>query len=164
MYGSRNDREGTEIGMYYMAIAKNQDVEPAVKFMERAGMEVAQEEIESGKFILLKDDVHSIKGMIGIETCGEYGLLRSFLFLPEAHAQVPALFETMLAIAREQGVEQVFLVSNKQQAKAFFEALQFTSCHTDEVPDKVKESPVVEKVCTMDNIYFMSRHLSRQKA
>ncbi|WP_455663231.1 GNAT family N-acetyltransferase [Pradoshia sp.] len=147
-----------------MAIAKNQDIELAVKFMERAGMEVSQEEIESGKFILLKDDEHSIKGMIGIEACGEFGLLRSFLFVPEAHSQVPALFEAMLAIAREQGVEQVFLVSNKQQAMAFFEALQFIPCLREELPEKVKDSPVVEKVCTMKDIYFMSRHLSVLKA
>ncbi len=159
MYGSRNDREGTEIGMYYMAIAKNQDIELAVRFMEQAGMEVAEEEVESGKFILLKDEDHLIKGIIGLESCGEYGLLRSFLFLPEAHAQVPALFEAMLAIAREHGVEQVFLVSNKQQARAFFEALQFMPCQCEQLPGKVKDSPVVEKVCTIKDVYFMSRHL-----
>lgn len=144
-----------------MAIAKNQDVDPAIRFMERAGMEAAVDEIENGNFILLKDDVHSIKGMIGIEICGEFGLLRSFLFMPEAYSQVPALFEAMLAIAGEQGVKQVFLVSNKQQAMAFFEALQFIPCHGEELPKEVKDSPVVEKVCTMKDVYFMSRRLSR---
>jgi len=147
------------VGMYYLAIAKNQDIEPAIRFMERAGMEAAEEEIENGKFILLKDGAHSIKGIIGIEACEEFGLLRSFLFLPEAHSQVPAMFEAMLAIAREQGVEQVFLVSNKQKAMAFFEAMQFVPCRGEDLPDKVKDSPVVEKVCTMKDVYFMSRHL-----
>ena len=145
--------------MFYIAIAKNQDIKPAVRFMEQAGMEVTEEEVENGKFILLKDGEHLIKGMIGLESYGEYGILRSFLFLPEAYAQVPALFEAMLAIAREHGVEQVFLVSNKQQARAFFEALQFMPHLREQLPCKVKDSPVVEKVCTMKGVYFMSRHL-----
>lgn len=145
--------------MYYMSISKERDVEQVQQFTNKAGLEAEAADIQAGKFVLLKDEKGDLLGLIGLEMCGEYGLLRSFAFLPESQAQVPALFETILAIAKESGAKQVFLASNKFQAVSFFEALQFEKWGIKQLPDRLLKSPLVEKVCTMNEVYFMSRRI-----
>ncbi len=144
--------------MYYISISKSIDIEAIERFAAPQGVELHHSDIRSGKIILLKED-DSIKGMIGLEPCGEYGLLRSFLFKTEAQAQVPALFETILALAKEKGMKKIFLISNKLQAIGFFEALQFERVDNQDVPENLKDSPVVEKVWTMEEAYMMERAL-----
>ncbi len=144
--------------MYYISISKSDDIEAIEQFIKTQELEVSHADICSGKFILLKDK-NLLKGMIGLEPCGEYGLLRSFLFVPEAQAQVPALFETILALAKEKGLRKIFLISNKLQALGFFEALQFERVDDREIPKQLKNSQAVEKVWTMKETYFMKRAL-----
>lgn len=144
--------------MYYISISKSVDIETIEQFIKTQGLELNHTDICSGKFILLKEE-DSLKGMIGLEPCGEYGVLRSFLFVPEAQAQVPALFATVLALAKEKGLKKIFLISNKLQALGFFEALQFERVNDREIPDLVKNSEVVDKVWTMKEAYFMERAL-----
>ena len=79
------------------------------QFVEKQGLELNHQDIRAGKFILWKEE-GSVKGMIGMEPCGEYGLLRSLVFKPEAQAQVPALFETIMALAKEKGMKKIFLI------------------------------------------------------
>ena len=144
--------------MYYISISKSTDVEAIKQFAVPQGVELHHHDVSSGKFILLKEE-GSIKGMIGLEPCGEYGLLRSFLFKEEAQAQVPALFETILALAKEKGLKKIFLISNKLQALGFFEALQFERVNSQEIPQDIRNSSVVEKVWTIDEVFIMERAL-----
>lgn len=144
--------------MYYLSISKSTDIEGIERFAAPQGVELHYEDISSGKFVLLKEE-GSIKGMIGLEPCGDYGVLRSFLFKEEAQAQVPALFETILALAKEKGLKKIFLISNKLQALGFFEALQFERVKNGEIPKDVRDSSVVEKVWTISETYIMERAL-----
>ena len=144
--------------MYYISISKSEDIEAIERFVETQGLELNHQDIRTGKFILLKEE-GSVKGMIGMEPCGEYGLLRSFLFKPEAQAQVPALFETILALAKEKGMKKIFLISNKLQALGFFEALQFERINSREIPNDIRESSTVDKVWTIQGAYVMERVL-----
>ena len=144
--------------MYYISISKSFDIEAIERFVETRELELNHSDISAGKFILLKEE-GSVKGMIGMESCGEYGLLRSFLFRPEAQAQVPALFETILALAKEKGMKKIFLISNKLQARGFFEALQFERVNSREIPNDLRDSSIVEKVWTIQEAYVMERVL-----
>ena len=134
------------------------DIDAMERFVETQGLDLNHQDIRAGKFILLKDE-GSVKGMIGMEPCGEYGLLRSFLFKPEAQAQVPALFETILALAKEKGMKKIFLISNKLQAIGFFEALQFERVNSREIPDDLRDSSAVDKVWAIKEAYVMERVL-----
>ena len=144
--------------MYYISISKGSDIEQVERFVEAHNLELNHDEIRDGKFILLKEE-SDVKGMIGLESYGEYGLLRSFLFRPEARVQIPALFETILALAKEKGLKKIFLISNKRQALGFFEALQFERINNREFPEDLKTSAFVEKVWTINEAYVMERAL-----
>ena len=134
------------------------DADAMEQFVEKQGLELNHQDISAGKFILLKEE-GSVKGMIGMEPCGEYGLLRSLVFKPEAQAQVPALFETIMALAKEKGMKKIFLISNKLQAIGFFEALQFERVNSREIPNDIRDSSVVDKVWTIKETYVMERAL-----
>ena len=144
--------------MYYISISKSLDIEAIERFVEAQELDLNHSDISAGKFILLKEEGF-VKGMIGMEPCGEYGLLRSFLFKPDAQAQVPALFETIMALAKEKGMKKIFLISNKLQALGFFEALQFERVSNREIPDDIRNSSSVEKVWTIKEAYVMERVL-----
>ena len=144
--------------VYYISISRSFDIGAVEQFVKAQNLELNHGDISDGKFILLKEE-GIVKGMIGLEPCGEYGLLRSFLFKPEAQAQIPALFETILALAKEKRLKKIFLISNKLQALGFFEALQFERINSREIPEDLRTSSIVEKVWTINEAYVMERAL-----
>jgi N-acetylglutamate synthase-like GNAT family acetyltransferase len=134
-----------------------QDLGKLREFLERAGLGtegLTEETIEY--FLLLEDEDGTIKGTLGMETFLGNGMLRSLVVSPgQAEKDIYLLINQMMKLAKDKGLERVFLATNKGGALAFFELLGFQMVNQEELPVPLLESEHIRQVLNVDNSLFL---------
>ena len=98
--------------------ANKEDLGSLIAFLARAGLGtdgLTEETIDY--FLLLEQEDGSLKGSLGMEAFTEFGLLRSLVVSPgQAEKEIFVLFDQMVQLAKEKGMNGLFLATNKNVA------------------------------------------------
>jgi N-acetylglutamate synthase-like GNAT family acetyltransferase len=133
------------------------DLEGLREFLTRANLGCdGLTEDTVGTFLLLEDETGALKGSLGMEVFGEFGLLRSLVVSAgQAEKEIFVLFDQMVALAKEKGLAGLFLATNKGAALPFFELLGFEKIGRGELPVAFYQSEHIRQVLNVDNSLFL---------
>jgi N-acetylglutamate synthase-like GNAT family acetyltransferase len=127
------------------------------EFLSRANLGtegLTEETIEY--FLLLETEAGALKGTLGMEAFAEYGLLRSLVVTPgQAEKEIFVLFDQMVQLAKEKGMNGLFLATNKSVALPFFELMGFQRVDREELPTEFYHSDHIRHVLNVDNSLFL---------
>jgi N-acetylglutamate synthase-like GNAT family acetyltransferase len=102
---------------------------------------------ESLAGFLVAESGKEIVGVVGLEHCGRYGLLRSTAVAPEWRGKHIAkqLVEQVIARAEAQGIHALYLLTTT--AERYFPSFGFTVTPRDTVPDPIKATEEFREAC-----------------
>lgn len=110
-------------------------------------------------FLFYEGEDGRIAATLGIEPIGEIGLLRSLVMTAGVgEKEILMLLEQMLLLARDRGLTDLYLASNKESSFLLFTLLGFKPRDSRNLPDKLLGSTHVQHILSVDNCYFL--HLS----
>ena len=97
-------------------------------------------------FLVAESDTQ-IVGVVGLERCGGYGLLRSTAVAPEWRGKHVArrLVEQIIARAEAQGVQSLYLLTTT--AERYFPSFGFTVTTRESVPEPVRATEEFREAC-----------------
>ncbi|WP_321530689.1 arsenic resistance N-acetyltransferase ArsN2 [uncultured Desulfuromonas sp.] len=86
-------------------------------------------------------------GVGGFESCGNYGLVRSFAVSPEfkGHGIAKSLFQMVYDLALEQGKESLYLLTTT--ASDYFKKLGFSECVRSNCPEPITCTKQFSELC-----------------
>jgi len=137
--------------------AKREDLDSISEFLSRAklGTDGLNEETIN-YFLLLENEDGTIRGSLGMEQFGECGLLRSLVVSPgQADKEIFMLFDQMVQLAKETGMNSLFLATNKSIALPFFELMGFQKVERADLPAEFYQSEHILQVLNVDNSLFL---------
>jgi len=145
MSGGLDIREATE-----------RDLPVAIDMLIRAGLPT--QDLSSQHLALVAEGEAGIRGVIGLEPCGDAALLRSLVVAPDARGEgVGCLLVTSLELlARERGIHELWLLTI--DADAFFSTLKFRVRPRDAAPQAIRASEEFSALCPGDAV-LMSKAL-----
>ena len=102
---------------------------------------------ESLRGFLVAETDAGIVGVVGMERCGRYGLLRSTAVVPEWRGRHVAkqLVERVIAQAEAQGIHALYLLTTT--AERYFPSFGFHVTTRDGVPDDIKATGEFREAC-----------------
>jgi amino-acid N-acetyltransferase len=102
---------------------------------------------ESLNGFLVAESENQIVGVVGLERCGNYGLLRSTAVAPEWRGRNVArrLVEQIIARAEAQNVRALYLLTTT--AERYFPSFGFTVTTRDSVPEPIKATEEFREAC-----------------
>lgn len=137
--------------------AGKEDLGRLKEFLTRAnlGLDGLTEETV-GCFLLLENEDGELRGSLGMEAFGEFGLLRSLVVSPgQAQKEILVLFDRMVQLAKEKGMQSLFLATNKSAALTFFELMGFVRIGRGDLPLEFYTSEHIRHVLNVDNSLFL---------
>ncbi|MED3561677.1 hypothetical protein [Bacillus xiapuensis] len=137
--------------------ANKQDLEKLREFLIKANLGTDGITDETVEYFLLLEDVDGeLKGTLGIEAYEGFGLLRSLVVTPgQAEKEIFILVEQMMKLAKEKGMESLFLATNKHAALPFFNLLGFQETERAELPSQMNSSEHIRNIINVDNSIFL---------
>ncbi|MEH7011215.1 hypothetical protein V7087_10360 [Neobacillus niacini] len=137
--------------------ANKEDLGSLREFLTKANLGcdgLTEETVEF--FLLLEDEDGTIKGTLGMEVFAEGGLLRSLVVSPgQAEKDIVLLITQMMQLAKEKGLRNLFLATNKGVALPFFELLGFERVERDQLPAEIYRLEHIRHVFNVDNSLFL---------
>ncbi|MCM3567198.1 GNAT family N-acetyltransferase [Neobacillus mesonae] len=133
------------------------DLEPLKDFLVKAdlGTDGLTDETVSS-FLILENENSEIKGTLGMEVFQKDGLLRSLVLSPgQAEQEIFVLFDQMVKFAKGQGMDRLFLATNKAVTVPFFELMGFKKMEPSELPDEFYDSEHIQHILNVDNSLFL---------
>lgn len=102
---------------------------------------------ESLSGFLVAESEQEIVGVVGLEHCGRYGLLRSTAVAPEWRGKHIAkqLVEQVIARAEAQGIHALYLLTTT--AERYFPSFGFTVTPRDSVPEPIRATEEFREAC-----------------
>ncbi|WP_066072989.1 GNAT family N-acetyltransferase [Neobacillus soli] len=137
--------------------ANSQDLSRLREFLSRAKLGTDGLTMDTiNYFLLLETEDGTLKGSLGMEAMTEFGLLRSLVVTPgQAEKEIFILFDQMVQLAKEKGLQGLFLATNKSAALPFFELLGFQVVGREELPTEFYHSEHIRHVLNVDNSLFL---------
>ncbi|MEA3321274.1 MAG: hypothetical protein U9Q88_14800 [Bacillota bacterium] len=132
-------------------------------FLRRANITIVDLENKIEDFIILEEENEGICGTIGIEEYGNAGLLRSLVIGPAVKQfQLLQMFEHTQQHARKKGLEQLYLVTNKNNFIQFFELLNFYPQPIHTAPQTMLASDFFQEITQQEGCTLMVCELRGQ--
>ncbi|KPB05802.1 GNAT family N-acetyltransferase [Bacillus sp. CHD6a] len=132
-------------------------------FLRRANINIVDLEDKIEDFIILEEENEGICGTIGIEEYGNAGLLRSLVIGPSVKQfQLLQMFEHTQQHARKKGLEQLYLVTNKNNFIQFFELLNFYPQPIHNAPQTMLASDFFQEITQQEGCTLMVCELKGQ--
>lgn len=137
--------------------ASKEDLNGLREFLTRANLGcegLTEETVEF--FLLLEDESGQILGTLGMEVFAECGLLRSLVVSKgQAEKDIVLLITQIMQLAKEKGLRDLFLATNKGVAMPFFELLGFEKVARDQLPVEMFSLEHIRHVFNVDNSLFL---------
>jgi amino-acid N-acetyltransferase len=126
--------------------AKKSDLPDVLRLLERHQLPLADVDNHIDTMVVARNDGRVV-GVAGLELYAEGALLRSVAVDPALQGQRLGhqLTESALAMAREHGVENVFLLTTT--AEGFFPKFGFAPIQRNDVPASVQSSVEFQSAC-----------------
>jgi N-acetylglutamate synthase-like GNAT family acetyltransferase len=140
--------------------ANHEDTKNLVSFLQKANIstEGVAETIDS--FLIMEDNGGQIKATIGIEPLGNIGLLRSLVMTANTNENnLFQLLEQTFLLARDKGMAELYLATNKLGAMKFVQLLGFQQIEKELLPIILCQSEHVKHILTVDNSVFLKLSL-----
>ena len=136
--------------------ATERDLPVAIDMLSEAGLPT--DDLSSQHLALVAESEAGIRGIIGLEPCGDAGLLRSLVVAPDARGEGVGclLVASLELLARERGMQELWLLTI--DADAFFSTLNFRVRARDAAPRAVRASEEFSALCP-DDAVLMSKTL-----
>lgn len=144
-----------------LRMACQEDLDNIRRFIHRAGLPVEgiQEVVEY--FVLLENDEKQLKLTIGLEPVGKHGIVRSLAFAAEISEQdLQRAVQKLMTIACDQGLEELYLVTNKNGASSFLELLGFQVVEKGDLPVSLHTSRHVSQFLHEEKVQWMKQAVS----
>jgi len=137
--------------------ADKQDLGSLTEFLTKANLGTDGVTAETAEyFLLLEDENKNIKGSLGMEAFEGFGLLRSLVVSSEqAEKEIFILFTQMLQLAKEKGMRNLYLATNKTVALPFFDLLGFQRIEREQIPSEFYDSDHIRHILNVDNSLFL---------
>ncbi|PLS07933.1 GNAT family N-acetyltransferase [Neobacillus cucumis] len=137
--------------------ANQEDLGKLREFLTRANLGTdGLNEVTVEYFLLLENLEGTIRGSLGLEVFNESGMLRSLVVSPgQADKEIFILFEQMVKLAKEKGMKNLFLATNKSVALPFFELMGFQKTERESLPTEFNNSEHIRHVLNVDNSLFL---------
>ena len=136
--------------------AKAEDLARLISFLGQAKVGTNGVEKTIDCFLLIEDEVGNLQATIGIEPLGQAGLIRSLVMSSQATEQdFHLLFEQIVLLAKEKGIKDLFLATNKVGAVNLIEQLGFQIVDKEQLPEILFQSEHVLHILTVDNSVFL---------
>ncbi|MCQ6274603.1 hypothetical protein JMM81_06400 [Bacillus sp. V3B] len=136
--------------------AEIEDTQSLVAFLKQVGLNTdgIAETIDS--FLIMEDESGRIEATIGMEPFGDVGLLRSLVMTTQASENdLFLLFEQMFLLAKDKGMKEIFMATNKLGAMKLVELLGFQQVNKTDLPNVLCQSEHVQHILTVDNSEFL---------
>jgi N-acetylglutamate synthase-like GNAT family acetyltransferase len=140
--------------------AKAEDAEKIISFLHKARLksEGVAENIED--FFVMEDEYGRVKATIGMESFSAVGLVRSLALTIEATEEdVFQLFQEIFITAKEKGIIDMYLATNKLGAMTFVKLLGFEEIDHGQLPMVLGQSKHVQHILLMENTVFLKKSL-----
>lgn len=132
------------------------DTQDLVAFLKQAGLNTDGVAETIDCFLIMEDEMGRIEATIGMEPFGYIGLLRSLVMTAQASEKdLFLLFEQMFLLARDKGMEDIFMATNKLGAMKLVELLGFQQVNKTDLPNVLCQSEHVQHILTVDNSVFL---------
>ena len=136
--------------------AEVEDLSKLLSFLGQAKVGTNGVEETLDCFLLIENEVGEIMATIGIEPLGQVGLIRSLVMTSQATEQdFHLLFEQIILLAKEKGIKDLFLATNKVGAVKLIEQMGFHMVDKEQLPDVLFQSEHVLHILTVDNSLFL---------
>ncbi|TKC16916.1 GNAT family N-acetyltransferase [Robertmurraya kyonggiensis] len=140
--------------------AQNGDTKKLISFLQGANLGTEGIENLVDYFLIMEDEKGWVQATLGIEPLGKIGLLRSFATTTQiGENELLFIFEQMLKLAKEKGIEKLYLATNRSSSLSFFTLLGFQREEKENLPQELIESDHVNHIRTVDNSVFMVLNL-----
>jgi N-acetylglutamate synthase-like GNAT family acetyltransferase len=123
---------------YQLKIAEDKDIHRLTEFVEKAGVSSEGFERLIDYFVMMENSEHEVVACIGVEPMNEHGLLRSLVVsdkLKQAH--ILTLFQSVQTLADQKGIENLFLVTNKEASVQFLSLMGFNEIEQTAIPNQL---------------------------
>jgi len=130
-----------------MRRAEQKDYEQVLLFLQNAKLNTTNVKECLSNFLLLVDEENSLKATIGLDFENNRGLIRSLVLLPTVtQKELIYLIESMIQLANELKVEEVYLLTHKSTNAQLFHFFEFEEAHLSEeiVPLLIKNGYELE--------------------
>ena len=136
--------------------ANRADLETAVGFLRDAGLPVS--DLSADHLAFVAEFNGRFSGVIGLETCGDVGLLRSLLVASESRRGGigPALVTALEVSCIADGMNELWLLTI--DAEQFFSRLGYEIRDRSQAPDVIRSTPEFSGLCPGD-AHLMSKRL-----
>lgn len=136
--------------------ANQEDLPKLEAFLTEAGVspEGLNDSIEN--FSLMENQEGELKACLGVEPVESAGLLRSFVVSPQiGQPDLLLLFKRAFLTAKNQELNELYLVTNKMSAVSFFSSMGFEMISKSQLPQPLLEKSHLKQVLTVDNSAIM---------
>ena len=133
------------------------DLAASIDLLKKAGLPVADVSADRLAFVAEKNDV--FQGVIGVESFGKIGLLRSLVVSADARGGGvgPALVTALEVACLANAVEELWLLTI--DADRFFEKRGFAARDRADAPDAIRSTAEFQGLCPQDAV-LMSKILT----
>ena len=136
--------------------AEAEDLLKLISFLGQAKVGTNGVEETLDCFLLIENELAEIMATIGIEPMGDIGLIRSLVMNSQATEQdFHLLFEQIIKLAKEKGIMDLFLATNKAGALNLITQMGFQMVGKEELPEVLFQSEHVLHILTVDNSIFL---------
>ena len=142
-------------------VATEIDVNRVKAFLDQS--EVSSEGIEDSidHFVLMEDVNQEIVATLGIERVEKNGLLRSLVVRPSiGQTDILTLFKSIISLAKDKEMDDLYLATNKESSVTFFELLGFEKVTKEILPKELMESNHFQKLVEMKTPIFLKSKCS----
>ncbi|WLR55296.1 hypothetical protein LC048_24000 [Mesobacillus subterraneus] len=136
--------------------AYQKDVPKLEAFLTKAGVSADGLNDFIENFSLMENQDGELKACLGVEPVDKAGLLRSFVVSPQiGQPDLMLLFKRAFLTAKNQELDELYLVTNKMSAVSFFSGFGFEMVNQSELPQALLEKSHIKQVLTVDNSAIM---------
>lgn len=136
--------------------AQAEDIKNLTLFLEDAKVSTEGIVDSIDYFLLCENEFGQIQATLGIEPHGQAGLLRSLVISKDStEKDMLILLEQILILAKDRGISELYLASNKKSSALFFTLMGFQPHDSTKLPRNLYDSEHVKHILTVDNSYFL---------
>ena len=142
-------------------VATEMDVNRVKAFLDQS--EVSSDGIEDSidHFVLMENSDHEIVATLGIERVEKNGLLRSLVVRTSVEqTDILTLFKSVMSLASNKEMNDLFLATNKEASVTFFELLGFEKISKENLPNELADSSHFRKLLEMKAPIFLKSKCS----
>ncbi|TYR80183.1 acetyltransferase [Priestia megaterium] len=140
-----------------LKIATMKDYDRIQQFLQKAEISTIGVAENIHHFVVIENDEKEVMATVGFEKEGTAGILRSLVVSPALmKSDILMLFESVVQLAKEHGVYELYLVTNKASSVQFFEMMNFQQINHQDLPLGLKQRSYLQQLPDLNQVYVMA--------